>query len=187
MARLGVLAVAFAHAACSGASPTTTTVSAHSPIDAAHPPAEEPAGNDEHFLPLPTAEQRGRVVVTTSDACGLVLLPVYFAQGSTTPLSTDPIDAVADMFLCEYKDSGALVKFAITGHADQSETDPVELSRRRAQTVAALLVARKMPNLGLVIEPRGTYQPWDTTGTADGRSRNRRVDFLALERTAPSK
>ena len=184
MTRLGVLAVALAHAACSGASPTTATVSAHSP-DAAHPPVEEP-GNDEHIVPLST-EQRGRVIVTTSDACGLVLQPVYFAQGSATPRSTDPIDAVADMFLCEYKDSGVLVKFAITGHADRSETDPVELSRRRAQTVAALLVARKMPNLNLVIEPMGTYQPRDTTGTADGRARNRRVDVLALERTAPSK
>lgn len=169
--------------ACSSAAPEPVApVSAQSPIDAAPMLVAEPDRDDGvHVLPLPP-EKRGRVVVTTSDACGLVIQPVWFAQGSETPISSDPIDGIADMLTCEHKDSGLLLKIAIQGHADASETDPDELSRRRAQTVATMLVARKMPNLGFVIEPLGTLEPRDTTGTADGRARNRRVDFLVLER-----
>lgn len=169
--------------ACSGpaSSPSTTPVAARSPIDAAPMPIEEPEDDRDHVLPLPP-EQRGRVVVTTSDACGLVVQPVYFAQGSATPIANDAIDGLADMFICENKDSGLLLKLAIQGHADPSETDADDLSRRRAQTVATMLTARKMPNLGFVIEPYGASEPMDMTGTADGRARNRRVDFLILER-----
>lgn len=179
--RLALVAVI---AACSGSPspPPVGPVAAQSPIDAAPMAVDEPEPDDDHVLPIELA-QRGRVIVTTSDPCGLIVQPVYFAQSSPTPLSNDAVDAIADMLICLDKESGLLLRLAIQAHADPSETDPDELTARRAQTVATMLVARKMPTLGpLELEPFGAQQPRDTSGTAEGRALNRRVDFLIVGR-----
>lgn len=178
--------------ACSGSAtpPPIAPVSAESPIDAAQVVVEErePDGPDdgEHVLPE-APEKRGRVVVTTSDACGMIIQPVYFAQDSATPAANAPVDEIADMLICANKDDGLLLELAVQGHADASERDADALAMKRAQTVATMLTARKMPSSGpLVIEPYGAHRPVDTTGTADGRARNRRVEFLILGRTSKS-
>lgn len=179
--RLVVLVVV---AACgSGSPPPAAPVAAQSLIDAASLPTDEIEEDEgDHVLPV-ERPSRGRVVVTTSDACGLVIEPVWFGQGSETPVSTDTVDALATMLTCLAKDDGILLRLAIQAHADPSETDPDELSLRRARTVATMLTARKMPTLGpFTLEPYGALEPRDTTGTADGRAHNRRVDFLILER-----
>jgi flagellar motor protein MotB len=113
----------------------------------------------------------------------MIIQPVFFEQNAATPISNDAIDSIADMLTCTNKESGLLLRIAIQAHADASETDPDELTRRRAQTVATMLTARKMPTLGpFVLEPFGAHELRDRTGTAEGRGRNRRVDFLILER-----
>lgn len=180
--RMRVLLVLFA--ACSGAaSQPASFVAAQSPIDAAPMPVAEAEDDEvEHVLPL-EPHKRGRVVVTTSDACGMIISPVFFAQNAASPISNDAIDSIADMLTCTNKESGMLLRIAIQAYADSSETDPDELTMRRAQTVATMLTARKMPTLGpFELVPYGAREMRDTTGTADGRAQNRRVDFLILER-----
>jgi outer membrane protein OmpA-like peptidoglycan-associated protein len=171
--------------ACSGPAspPIAEPVAAKSPIDAAPMPVEEPDPDDEDRVFPMEPRQRGRVVVSTSDSCGMIIMPVFFAQNSATPTSNDAVDSIADMLTCANKESGLLLKLAIQAYADPSETDPDQLTERRAQTVATMLTARKMPTLGAFeLIPYGARDLVDTSGTADGRARNRRVDFLIIER-----
>jgi outer membrane protein OmpA-like peptidoglycan-associated protein len=108
---------------------------------------------------------------------------VYFAQNSATPASNESVDAIADMLTCVNNESATLFKLALQAYADPSETDPDELTERRARTVATMLTARKMPILApFELLPYGARDLRDTSGTADGRAMNRRVDFLILER-----
>jgi outer membrane protein OmpA-like peptidoglycan-associated protein len=191
--RLGGLAISVAlatsvaltvAAACSGsASPQPVgPVAAHSAIDAAPMPVEDRDPDDEDHV-LPIDQPRGKVVVTTSDACGMMIDSVYFPQNSDTPVSAGAIDGIADMLICMNKESGLLLRLAVQAYADPSERDSDELTVRRAQTVATMLTARKMPTLGpLELIPYGARDLRDKSGTADGRARNRRVDFLILER-----
>jgi outer membrane protein OmpA-like peptidoglycan-associated protein len=172
-------------AACSGSAAPQPAgpVAAHSAIDAAPMPTEDHDRDDDEDHVLPIDQPRGKVVVTTSDACGMMIDSVYFPQNSDAPVSAAAIDEIADMLICLNKESGLLLKLAVQAYADPSETDPDALTVRRAQTVATMLTARKMPTFGpLELVPYGARDLRDKTGTADGRARNRRVDFLILER-----
>jgi outer membrane protein OmpA-like peptidoglycan-associated protein len=182
--RVSITSIGLALAACGTPAPPTAPVASHAPFDAAPAPRPDPTDplEDSQIVPRP----RGTVVVSRSDSCGLILQPVYFEQDSAN-VGADQVaavDAIADMFVCLEKENGLLLRLAIQGYADAAEKDPDQVSLARAQTVATMLTARKMPTLGPPFElvPYGAREMADRTGTADGRARNRRVHFLILER-----
>jgi OOP family OmpA-OmpF porin len=76
------------------------------------------------------------------------------------------------------------VRFEIIGATDSSEcsgSQCVELSKRRAKFVREWLVTRGVP-AGALMEPKGigTGYPSGDNSTADGRARNRHVEFGIL-------
>lgn len=68
----------------------------------------------------------------------------------------------------------------IQGHTDNTGTDAYNqgLSERRANTVANFLITKNVSSRRLTIKGFGESAPKYTNDTEDGRSLNRRVDFL---------
>ncbi|MDA0706009.1 MAG: OmpA family protein [Proteobacteria bacterium] len=70
-------------------------------------------------------------------------------------------------------------KIAIIGHSDATGAAAwnVRISLARAQVVAAELAQRGLTRDRLILEGRGASQPIAANETADGREKNRRVEF----------
>lgn len=70
-------------------------------------------------------------------------------------------------------------KIAIVGHSDATGNEPwnVQISKIRAQTVADHLIAGGVPAERLIVEGIGSRQPLAENDTAQGRERNRRIEF----------
>ena len=68
----------------------------------------------------------------------------------------------------------------IIGHADSDGSDAynLDLSRRRASSVASYLVDRGVLAGRLYVDGRGESQPIADNGTAAGKAQNRRVEIL---------
>lgn len=86
------------------------------------------------------------------------------------------VDVVADR-LNRDQDLNVL----LVGHADEDNTQGynLELSRRRAQEVMALMVAR-YPHLEgrISVEGRGEWDPTTTGDSEEAKAKNRRVEFV---------
>ncbi len=74
------------------------------------------------------------------------------------------------------------VSIEIAGHTDDQGTEEYnnDLSRRRADAVLAYLVGRGEPVDRFVVVGYGESRPIADNATADGRARNRRIEFKAL-------
>jgi len=74
------------------------------------------------------------------------------------------------------------VSIEIAGHTDDQGTEEYnnELSRRRADAVLAYLVAQGEPADRFVVVGYGESRPMEDNSTAEGRARNRRIEFKAL-------
>lgn len=74
------------------------------------------------------------------------------------------------------------VSIEIAGHTDDQGTEEYnnDLSRRRADAVLAYLVGRGEPVDRFVVVGYGESRPIADNATADGRARNRRIEFNAL-------
>jgi len=75
------------------------------------------------------------------------------------------------------------VAVEIAGHADASGTPEfnLDLSMRRAEAVLAYLVANGEESSRFQIVGYGETQPVADNNTEEGRARNRRIEFIALE------
>ena len=75
------------------------------------------------------------------------------------------------------------VPIEIAGHADAQggAEENMNLSERRAQAVFAYLVANGVSADRFVVIGYGETQPIADNNTAEGRARNRRIEFIALE------
>ena len=101
---------------------------------------------------------------------------IRFAAGSAeiVPESAGMIAAIADVLRgCP----GA--EFEIAGHTDGQGPEAVnrQLSEDRAAAVAAALQAEDLPLVTLVAHGYGASRPIADNATADGRARNRRIEF----------
>lgn len=69
---------------------------------------------------------------------------------------------------------------AVEGHADDtgSESHNVDLSQRRAQSVATIMTANGFSPDGLAVRGFGDQYPIDNNRTAEGRRENRRVAII---------
>jgi|LakMenE01Jun11ns_1017448.scaffolds.fasta_scaffold9903267_4 outer membrane protein OmpA-like peptidoglycan-associated protein len=67
----------------------------------------------------------------------------------------------------------------VVGYADpQEQGDLVDLSYRRAEVAAKYIVDKGIDPARVIIEAGGVESLIDHTDTADGRARNRRVEFV---------
>jgi len=117
-------------------------------------------------------------VTETPDGTGiLVNLPdVTFAVDSTTvsPSFRSALDSVAQSMV-QYPNS--LVD--VMGHTDStgSDTYNLDLSRRRAESVANYMVSRGVSRARLETIGYGEQYPVADNSTAEGRQQNRRVEI----------
>lgn len=85
------------------------------------------------------------------------------------------VDAVAEILSANPK----IAHVRIEGHTDNRGTAArnLDLSKRRAASVMAALVAKGISRDRLASNGYGLERPLDTNNTDDGRQRNRRVEF----------
>jgi outer membrane protein OmpA-like peptidoglycan-associated protein len=105
-----------------------------------------------------------------------ILRPVYFATNRDTILeeSFPVLTAVADAVL-----AGDFARIRIEGHTDDRGPDArnLDLSRRRAESVRAWLIAHEVAADRLEAVGLGETRPIEPNDTELGRAGNRRVEF----------
>lgn len=76
------------------------------------------------------------------------------------------------------------VRARIIGHTDNqgSQSYNLDLSLRRAESVAMFLSAQGLPNRRLITQGHGEQEPIASNATAEGRQMNRRVDIILFRR-----
>ena len=91
-------------------------------------------------------------------------------------LKDGPKDELAKLstILNKYADTNIL----LAGHTDSTGSDEhnLELSRRRAQSVADYLTTQNVTSTRIATEGYGKSQPISGNNTVEGRSQNRRVE-----------
>lgn len=111
----------------------------------------------------------------------LILNNIFFTTGKSTllPESFAELDKIVD-FLNE----GTVSLIEISGHTDNEGSDAVneKLSLERAQSVVNYLVSKGINPQMLQAAGYGESKPLDTNNTPEGRSKNRRVEFLVLKK-----
>lgn len=74
-------------------------------------------------------------------------------------------------------------KIKIIGHTDNigADTENFSLSEQRAKAVVDALIEKKVSPSRLYFEGRGESEPLDTNETEQGRSKNRRTEFIFVD------
>ena len=104
---------------------------------------------------------------------------IEFESGSAI-LATSGIQILDEMVSALNKVSGK--KIRIIGHTDSSgDTNKnLMLSQQRAEAVKAYLIAKNIPSHLLSTEGLGSSKPMAENRTAEGRKKNRRLEFEVL-------
>lgn len=111
-------------------------------------------------------------------AGGAVVMEDLVFPSGTAALAAGDYPSVAA--LAEWLRANPDKQVALVGHTDAAgglETNVV-LSRRRAESVRAKLVAMKVPPAQVEAQGVGYLSPRDTNLTDEGRTRNRRVEVI---------
>jgi outer membrane protein OmpA-like peptidoglycan-associated protein len=121
---------------------------------------------------------RGRVVVTDSSI--EVLDMIYFVKGAASidRRSYPILDAIA----ATLKGNPTIRKIEVGGHASDDEGDAWSLASRRAAAVRQYLIDHGIESRRLAIVPYGASRPIDAKANEAGRSKNRRADFMIVQR-----
>lgn len=98
-------------------------------------------------------------------------------KATLQPAAVTNVDKLA-MILDKYSDTSILIE----GHTDAtgSEEYNMELSRRRAESVAAKLAASNVDPMRFTLFGYGEIQPVATNDTPEGRQSNRRVEIAIM-------
>ncbi len=122
-------------------------------------------------------EQEAKDILTKAFS----LTDVKFKNGSATLTkeSKKRLDKTAEV-IKEYSN----FHYAIHGHTDNrgNENYNIKLSAKRAEAVKAYLVSKGVPANILETKGIGSAEPIADNNTKEGRSKNRRVEFIILEK-----
>jgi outer membrane protein OmpA-like peptidoglycan-associated protein len=138
---------------------------------------------DEKGAPDPDPAKNGcpKDVRVTADQI-VILQQVEFDINKATirPVSNGLLDTVAQVF----REHPEILKVEVGGHTDNTGSPEVNvtLSQARAAAVAAALVKRGIAGDRLTAKGYGPNRPIMANLTNQGRQKNRRVEFLILER-----
>jgi outer membrane protein OmpA-like peptidoglycan-associated protein len=131
--------------------------------------------------PAANAGCRGRQLVRLSDGELVLIENVYFKldRDVIQARSRRLLDNVAQVMASHPQ----LTRVRVEGHTDNQGDDAYNLglSQRRADAVAAYLVAKGVARERLVPKGFGETQPIDTNTSRLGRAKNRRVVFVIVE------
>jgi outer membrane protein OmpA-like peptidoglycan-associated protein len=140
------------------------------------PPAPPPARPP---LPPPPPARRPPPPAPLPPACAIQMpVKIYFDFDADTP-SPEARDVLAKvvqaMGACGWS------ALTVTGHADRAGTDAynLDLSRRRARNVAALVTANGVPPARITVEAKGETMPAVPTPDGVREPLNRRVEVTA--------
>lgn len=98
----------------------------------------------------------------------------YSNDSALTSNGQSTLDGVASVLVIRKK-----MNIKVVGYADGHEQgDLLDLSLRRAQAAAAYLQKKGIDQARITVEAAGADRPVDTTDTAEGHARNRRVEFV---------
>lgn len=127
--------------------------------------------------PVDTAEVKRtpeRIVITKK-------IHFEFDKAVIRPISFRILDAVVDIM----KQNPDIRKVRVEGHTDSKGSDAynIKLSQRRSNAVRDYLIAHGVEADRLVAVGYGETRPVADNGTAEGRARNRRVEFTILEQS----
>lgn len=118
--------------------------------------------------PAPPPERPSAVVPIHFEFNSDKILPAYYPN----------LDQIGEV-LAQHPDA----RIQVEGHTDNigSPHYNLALSRRRAESVKQYLVGRfSIPHDRLIVEPKGEDDPIAPNSTSQGRSKNRRVEFVNL-------
>jgi outer membrane protein OmpA-like peptidoglycan-associated protein len=107
--------------------------------------------------------------------------PILFASGSARLANTD--NTIMDTVAVFLKENPDVKKLEVSAHTDNMGADAynLNLSKRRAQTVANYLIKQGVEASRLKVEGYGKTRPLNNNETPEERERNRRVEFMILE------
>jgi len=128
--------------------------------------------------PAPTKAEVEELERTLAELIEGKVVEFEFASDQLTPVGTALLDELL-VPLVEF----AAVPVEIAGHADAqgSSERNLELSRRRAQAVLDYFVSRGEDPERFVAVGYGDTRPIADNSTEEGRQKNRRIEFIALE------
>lgn len=105
---------------------------------------------------------------------------LQFELGKATikPISFPSLDVLAQTL----KDAPDW-KLRITGHTDNTGSEPfnLKLSKARAEAVKGYLVSKGIDPTRITTDGLGSSKPIASNATAEGRNANRRVEFLIVK------
>jgi outer membrane protein OmpA-like peptidoglycan-associated protein len=123
-----------------------------------------------------------KIIITTSDVCGLVIQPILFRFNSAQ-VETDAADQMASMLACTAQTEGTKYHLEVIGHATADEHDPDRLALARANAVVTYFTACGVPLLGLKASSAGAREPLDSDDPEHARAISRRIQYVILERS----
>jgi OmpA-OmpF porin, OOP family len=128
--------------------------------------------------------RRGRFSVEGSE--DWVADPVFFARGRASVRADSR--AGLDATLEALRESSEIRRVEVQGHADDTGTEEynMELSRERAEGVAAWLVAHGIARERIEVRAYGESRPLVPERTVQARAANRRVEVHIVEFAEPS-
>jgi outer membrane protein OmpA-like peptidoglycan-associated protein len=142
---------------------------------------------DKAGAPNPNSKKNGcpGLVMVTAQHLE-IRKPVFFASKKDRILakSNPVLQAVADALQA----TEAIRKISIEGHTDGQGTPAynLDLSRRRAESVKAWLIAHGVAAERIEASGFGDTKPLTTNKTAAGRAANRRVEFVIVNPSSSS-
>jgi OmpA-OmpF porin, OOP family len=119
-------------------------------------------------------------VATIAPNATIVLNNIFFDFDKATLKSESAPEL--DRLIAMLKEKSTM-EVQISGHTDNvgPAAYNMSLSERRAKAVVAYIVRGGIPKERLTVQFFGETKPTDTNETKDGRSKNRRVEFLILK------
>lgn len=129
---------------------------------------------------IPELDGCPRVVVTKEKI--MILDKVHFETAKAV-IKAESFQLLKDIAKV-IRDNPELKRIRVDGHTDSDHTDAynLNLSRKRAKAVRAFLIKQGVKSRRLTSKGFGEANPMADNTTEEGKARNRRVEFMILER-----